>query len=71
MSSINPQSVAAIPERRLQSIWERPSGLIGWLSTVDHKEIGKRYIVTAFIFLILGAHHAPAARALESARAHA
>jgi len=54
MSSINPQSVAAIPERRLQSIWERPSGLIGWLSTVDHKEIGKRYIVTAFIFLTLG-----------------
>src|SRR5690349_10874826 len=54
MSSVNPQSVAAIPERRLQSIWERPSGLIGWLSTVDHKEIGKRYLVTAFIFLTLG-----------------
>ena len=26
----------------------------GWLSTVDHKEIGIRYIVTAFLFLIAG-----------------
>ena len=29
-------------------------GLIGALSTVDHKIIGRRYIVTAFIFLFLG-----------------
>ena len=28
------------------------AGLIGWLSTVDHKEIGRRYIVTAFVFLV-------------------
>ena len=33
----------------------KPSpGLIGWLSTVDHKEIGMRYMVTAFVFLLLG-----------------
>jgi heme/copper-type cytochrome/quinol oxidase subunit 1 len=24
------------------------------LGTVDHKTIGKRYLVTAFVFLILG-----------------
>ena len=28
--------------------------MLGWLSTVDHKEYGKRYIVTAFAFLLLG-----------------
>jgi heme/copper-type cytochrome/quinol oxidase subunit 1 len=26
----------------------------GWLATVDHKDIGKRYIVTAFAFLVVG-----------------
>ena len=39
---------------RLERIWETDPGLIGWLSTVDHKEIGIRYLVTAFAFLILG-----------------
>ncbi|MCP1909454.1 heme/copper-type cytochrome/quinol oxidase subunit 1 [Bradyrhizobium sp. USDA 4509] len=39
---------------RLQSIWRTPSGLIGALMSVDHKIIGRRYIVTAFAFLVLG-----------------
>ena len=39
---------------RLQKIWETAPGIGGWLSSVDHKEIGLRYIVTAFAFLILG-----------------
>jgi len=34
--------------------WSREPGLWGWLSTTDHKEVGRRYIVTAFVFLILG-----------------
>jgi cytochrome c oxidase subunit 1/cytochrome c oxidase subunit I+III len=38
----------------LQRLWETPPGLRGWLSTVDHKEIGLRYLVTAFVFLIAG-----------------
>jgi len=40
--------------RRLAGIWETKPGLLGWLGSVDHKEIGKRYIVTAFVFLLLG-----------------
>ncbi|HTI85316.1 MAG TPA: cytochrome c oxidase subunit I [Alphaproteobacteria bacterium] len=40
--------------RKLERMWETRPGLIGWLGTVDHKEIGIRYIVTAFVFLILG-----------------
>ncbi|HYG28772.1 MAG TPA: cytochrome c oxidase subunit I [Allosphingosinicella sp.] len=39
---------------RLEKTWSREPGLWGWLSTTDHKEIGRRYIVTAMIFLALG-----------------
>jgi cytochrome c oxidase subunit I len=39
---------------RLDATWRRSPGFIGWLATVDHKEIGRRYIVTALIFLALG-----------------
>src|SRR6476646_7145111 len=39
---------------RLERTWRRPRGFIGWLATVDHKEIGRRYMVTALLFLALG-----------------
>ena len=39
---------------RLRRTWGSPGGLWGWLTTVDHKVIGRRYIVTAFVFLLLG-----------------
>jgi cytochrome c oxidase subunit I len=41
-------------DRRLAATWSTPAGLWGALSTVDHKIIGRRYIVTAFVFLALG-----------------
>ncbi|MGZ2488089.1 cytochrome c oxidase subunit I [Rhizobium pisi] len=41
-------------DRRLAATWSTPAGLWGALSTVDHKIIGRRYIVTAFLFLALG-----------------
>jgi cytochrome c oxidase subunit I len=40
--------------KKLHELWETKPGLYGWISTVDHKEIGIRYIVTAFAFLIVG-----------------
>jgi len=48
--------VDATPElaRKLDGIWTSGSGVLGWLSSVDHKSIGIRYIVTAFIFLLMG-----------------
>ena len=46
--------VTATAEERLTQIWETPHTLHGWFSTVDHKKIGKRYLVTAFIFLLVG-----------------
>ena len=41
-------------QERLTVIWESPHTLWGWLATVDHKKVGRRYLVTAFIFLIVG-----------------
>jgi cytochrome c oxidase subunit I+III len=41
-------------EERLKQIWKGESGLKGYLSTVDHKELGRMYIVTAFTFLLMG-----------------
>ncbi|EQB05885.1 cytochrome c oxidase subunit I [Sphingobium baderi] len=39
---------------KLHAIWETAPGWRGFLSSVDHKEIGLRYIVTAFILLACG-----------------
>jgi cytochrome c oxidase subunit I+III len=39
---------------RLARIWATPPGFLGRLASVDHKVVGRRYIVTAFVFLILG-----------------
>jgi cytochrome c oxidase subunit 1 len=39
---------------RLDATWRRPPGIIGWLASVDHKEIGRRYMLTALAFLVLG-----------------
>lgn len=41
-------------EQRLLQLWETPKTLKGLLSTVDHKELGKRYIATALVFLLIG-----------------
>jgi len=38
----------------LDGIWRTQPGVIGWLCSVDHKEMGKRYFVTAFAFLLIG-----------------
>jgi len=38
----------------LQRTWAPHAGLWGWLTSVDHKSIARRYLVTAFVFLILG-----------------
>ena len=49
-----PKLTGAKLEARLERTWARPPGILGWLATVDHKEIGRRYIITALIFLALG-----------------
>lgn len=39
--------------RALDRVWSDAPGLWGWLTTVDHKRIGRRYIATAFVHLLL------------------
>jgi cytochrome c oxidase subunit I len=41
-------------QSRLLELWETAPGIKGFFTSVDHKTIGIRYIVTAFIFLALG-----------------
>ncbi|HET9984625.1 MAG TPA: cytochrome c oxidase subunit I [Longimicrobiales bacterium] len=57
------QTVDTAPAERLERIWETAPGLYGILGTVDHKTIGKRYLVTAFVFLLLGGIEAAVMRA--------
>jgi cytochrome c oxidase subunit I+III len=38
----------------LARTWADRPGVIGWLTTVDHKRIARRYIVTALVFFALG-----------------
>ena len=38
---------------KLRPTWCRPPGPLGWLASVDHKDIGRRYVVTALVFLAL------------------
>ncbi|MBZ9961527.1 cytochrome c oxidase subunit I [Mesorhizobium sp. BR1-1-14] len=46
----------------LAHAWRTPNGLYGWLVTVDHKLIARRYMVTAFLFLALAGLSALAMR---------
>lgn len=41
-------------EERLTELWETPKSVYGWFATVDHKDLGIRYLVTAFLFLLIG-----------------
>jgi cytochrome c oxidase subunit I+III len=41
-------------ERELELTWRSPAGLWGWFTDTNHKNISTRYIVTAFVFFLLG-----------------
>jgi len=45
---------AAEDARMLEQTWAEPRGFLGWWSHVDHKSIGRRYLVTAFAYFLLG-----------------
>src|SRR6476661_8105281 len=33
--------------------WSDRPGVMGWLTTVDHKRVGRRYIATALVFFVI------------------
>jgi cytochrome c oxidase subunit I+III len=52
-------AAAATPEalrraHRLGRIWEEPGGIVGWITTTDHKRIGLLYLFTTLVFFALG-----------------
>ena len=38
----------------LEHSWSQPTGFVGWLRNTDHKSVGLRTIVTAFVFFAFG-----------------
>jgi cytochrome c oxidase subunit I len=46
---------AALPPRaQARSRWDKNTGLISWLTTVDHKKLGILYLYTTFFFFLIG-----------------
>ena len=41
-------------QRLLTHTWAEPAGFWGWFKHVHHTSIGKRYLVTAFVFFLMG-----------------
>jgi cytochrome c oxidase subunit I+III len=52
----------------LEQTWSDKPGVVGWLSTVDHKRIGLRFVVTTLVFFALAGLLAAVMR-LQLARA--
>jgi cytochrome c oxidase subunit 1 len=53
---MTPQGNASIDGnlQRQERTWADPPGAYGWLMHIDHKSIGRRYLVTAFGFFLIG-----------------
>jgi cytochrome c oxidase subunit 1 len=45
---------AAAERAALEELWRERPGFAGWLASTDHKSIGRRFIVTAFVFFAMG-----------------
>jgi cytochrome c oxidase subunit I+III len=38
----------------LEQTWSDPPGFLGWFAAINHKTIAKRFMVTTFVFFLLG-----------------
>src|SRR5215216_449345 len=45
---------AAVPQITAHGVEREPKGWISWVTTTDHKKIGIMYLVTTFVFFVLG-----------------
>jgi len=52
--STSAPAASAAPEIVMRGIRDRPTGWLSWLTTTDHKKIGILYLVTTFVFFLLG-----------------
>ncbi|HET6830785.1 MAG TPA: cytochrome c oxidase subunit I [Solirubrobacterales bacterium] len=55
-------STAPAADEVLRPVWEQPSGIVSFLTSVDHKRIGVRYLVTATAFFLIAGVEALAMR---------
>ena len=71
MSTTVATPVGAVPETsgdaarehaELARTWRGPGGLWGWITSVDHKSIAKRYVATAFVWFLLAGLNAAVMR---------
>ncbi len=49
---------AATDDESVEHAWRDPPGIIGFLTTVDHKRLGLRYVYTAFVFFFVAGSEA-------------
>src|ERR1700694_2029880 len=47
-------TLTPVPQIVVDHVERAPRGLMGWLTTTDHKRIGILYMVTTFVFFVLG-----------------
>jgi cytochrome c oxidase subunit 1 len=47
-------TVTPVPQIVVHRVERQPRGLMGWLTTTDHKRIGILYMVATFVFFVLG-----------------
>lgn len=57
MNPVSDELLSADQEREqatLNNTWAPPTGLLRWFKEVNAQVIGRRYIITAFIFFLIG-----------------
>ncbi|MEZ5177325.1 MAG: cbb3-type cytochrome c oxidase subunit I [Acidimicrobiales bacterium] len=62
-ATVEPVAVPDAASPSLDAVWEDRPGIPGFLTTVDHKRIAVRYLVTATAFLFIGGLEAMVLRA--------
>ncbi|MBJ7610140.1 MAG: cytochrome c oxidase subunit I [Candidatus Dormibacteraeota bacterium] len=45
---------APLPRARFSTRWDKNRGVLGWITTVDHKKIAIMYLYTTFFFFLVG-----------------
>jgi len=54
MTALDEPTLARLRTERLERVWAERSGLLGWLTTTNHKRIGLMFFFTALAFFLAG-----------------
>jgi cytochrome c oxidase subunit I+III len=53
MTQASESVMSTAAEQRFTETWESPSGLYGWIATVNSRPLGKSYMITALSFFVV------------------